>query len=194
MQTDWMHEPEELNLQYFLSNGVLTGSRAFGVAKPDSDWDIIIELDTLPRDWMYYVCDYHVCIDFTGNFKEEPSSDEADGIDDAEYVPKKDAEYIWGKELLVIIKIWNNEENEEECINLFIYDNGTKDLFSKFKQVNTIMNFTLTKEQLSDRDTRVDRFIECLDKFGISHKPKPKVKSIFDFQLNTPPLIISISI
>lgn len=35
--------------QLLLLGSLLTGSRAFGVARPDSDWDIVIYADQLPR-------------------------------------------------------------------------------------------------------------------------------------------------
>lgn len=167
-------QPEEFTLDYFLEVGVLTGSRAFGVAKPDSDWDIIIyESQFKPSDksldkWAWklppweYMDYYEVCIDFTS----DPSSSDADGVEDTDYIPESEGT-VWGHDLLQIVKIWNNPNDEDECINLFIYDNQSPDIHGKFTQLNATMNFTLTKEQLADRDLRVERFAQLLKKFDI---------------------------
>lgn len=161
---------QHYSLEYFLSVGVLTGSRAFKVEKEDSDWDIIIHYNDfrvslykgngkalIPKISETNILDYEICIDFINS----PGVQEADGVEDTEYLSSKD-ELIWGDKLTRIIKVWCNEEDENECINLFIYQDSATDIKQKFKEINALMRFTLTKEQLENRETRVARFRELL--------------------------------
>lgn len=168
MLTETQKNNQHYSLDYFLSVGVLTGSRAFKVEKEDSDWDIIIHdkdfninlyCRTMLDNYIFdtNILDYEICIDFEASQEAQ----EADGVNNTEYLTNRD-ELIWGDKLLKIIKVWCNEEDENECINLFIYQDSATDIKQKFKEINALMRFTLTKEQLENRETRVARFRELL--------------------------------
>ena len=144
------------------AGGILTGSRAFDVATPESDWDIVILESQIPRELYSY--DYDVCASWEQS-PEEPYN--ADGVDSLYEVYNGS---VWGP-IIKIMNFYIYDENDEEdpvIINLFIYPYNEAKTVAKFHQVNATMLFTLTKEQRQHRPTRVKKFIEILKQLHIT--------------------------
>lgn len=158
------------NLEQVLSLGVLTGSRAFNCATEESDWDIVILESDLPDykqtpDW--------TCTDFTRDpfteayygTKSKPGFDvsEHPEFDDEGGFIEYDQVIIWGP-LEQIIKYWDDNNN---CINLFVYGNHHKAILGKFQEVTNLMNF-LHNVKLQDKSYRIEAFKDILLKLGIT--------------------------
>lgn len=162
---------DDYNLENVLTLGVLTGSRAFNCSTKDSDWDIVIVQANLPN--------YKFTVDYTcTNF--------LDSKDTTDYVPightkpgywidehlpdlgedfvEYDKSTIWGP-LKQIVKYWDDNDN---CINLFVYNDNHAGILEKFKELNNLMNF-LHGSKLKDKDYRIQAFIEIIDKVGITN-------------------------
>ena len=158
------------NLSQVLPLGVLTGSRAFNCATEKSDWDIVILKSDLPNYMDAW--DYH-CTDFakdawTGdqnNRKTKPGFDlsEYSEFDDDEGFIEYDQVLIWGP-LTQIIKYWDDDEN---CINLFVYEDHNGIILEKFKELNQLMNF-IHNARLQDRDYRIKAFTDIALHVGIT--------------------------
>lgn len=158
------------NLSQVLPLGVLTGSRAFNCATDKSDWDIVILKSNVPI--LKYLVDY-TCTDFNKddwicNPRDERSKP---GFDMSEYTEFDDDEgfieydqvLIWGP-LTQIIKYWDDDEN---CINLFVYESHNGIILDKFIELNKLMNF-IHNIRLSDRDYRIKAFTEIAASVGIT--------------------------
>jgi len=152
-----------------LQKGVLTGSRKFNVPSKHSDYDIIILEKDVPTDLKEKSWDYTVCFDASSG---EP--DGADGIDIDDIESWYEGSDVWGSTLDRIIKYFpQNLDYELKCvedvqINLFVYDNSHTDVLDKFRVLNAKMLFTLTREQLAHKPTRVERFAELLTELKIN--------------------------
>ena len=113
------------NLSQVLPLGVLTGSRAFNCDTDKSDWDIVILKPDVPeyRDFTNYTCtdfkkDPLVCNPRDERSKPGFDLSEHTEFDDDEGFIEYDQVLIWGP-LIQIIKYWDDDEN---CINLFVYE------------------------------------------------------------------------
>ena len=140
------------NLSQVLPLGVLTGSRAFNCATDKSDWDIVILKPDLPNytDASNYIC--------TDDMSEHTEFDDDEGF--IEY----DQILIWGP-LTQIIKYWDDDEN---CINLFVYEDHNGIILDKFKELNRLMNF-IHNVRLQDRDYRIKAFTDIALRVGITY-------------------------
>lgn len=155
------------NLKSVLPLGVLTGSRAFNCFTKESDWDIVILESNVPD---YTHLDHH-CTDFTSSDDWEDSYDERkpgyrltefEEFDDEPFV-EYDQTTIWGP-LKHIVKYW---DDDEVCINLFVYEDKHTIILDKFKELNNLMNF-VHNVKLKDRDYRVKAFTEVISHVGIT--------------------------
>ena len=164
------------NLADVLPLGVLTGSRAFNCFTDESDWDIVILESDLPdyKETVDYTCTDFVNGPFTDcyywnkpKFGHDVSAyaefDDEDGF--IEY----DQVIIWGP-LLQIIKYWDDDNN---CINLFVYSDSDRNILDKFQKVTTLMNF-LHNVKLQDKSYRIEAFKDILLKLEITPKPTKK--------------------
>ena len=162
------------NLEQVLPLGVLTGSRAFNCSTKDSDWDIVIVQANLPN--FQFAVDY-TFTDFlskditnyapSGHIKPGYWIDELTpdlGEDFVEY----DKSTIWGP-LVQIIKYWDDNDN---CINLFVYNNNHVGILEKFKELNALMNF-LHGSKLQDKNYRIEAFTNIISKVGITNYTYP---------------------
>lgn len=159
------------NLSQVLPLGVLTGSRAFNCATEKSDWDIVILKSNVPI--LKYLVDY-TCTDFTkdawiGNPRDERSKpgfdlSEHTEFDDEDGFIEYDQTIIWGP-LTQIIKYWDDDDN---CINLFVYEDHNGIILDKFIELNQLMNF-IHNVRLSDRDYRIKAFTEIAASVGITN-------------------------
>lgn len=122
--------------------GVLTGSRAFGVAKEDSDWDIIIYSDNIP-EWITSNSTYRTC----SNIVKETGNN-----------PKYDYN-IFGKYLIDITRVTIDNIN----INLFEYCSSNQIIMDKFKELNNRI-CEYSKNYLSYKINRIHLFTSiCID-------------------------------
>lgn len=164
------------NLADVLPLGVLTGSRAFNCATDESDWDIVILESNLPnyKETADYNCTDFVNGPFTDSFYgNKPKfghdvSEYAEFDDEGGFV-EYDQIIIWGP-LLQIIKYWDDNDN---CINLFVYDDSNIAILDKFEEVTKLMNF-LHNIKLQDKSYRIEAFKDILLKLGITPKPTQK--------------------
>ena len=150
---------DQLSAYYHLTNmltlGVLTGSRAFNCSHEDSDWDIVITIDKLVN---YLQMPVTHLIDFNKRL-DEPQYN-ADGL---ECLQELYDGSIWGP----IIFIDRYTDIDGNSINLFIYEDEYEAILPLFTELNNRMNF-LYSDEVSDKDKRIERFIELTDKLGIS--------------------------
>ena len=154
-------------LEEVLSKGVLTGSRAFNCAKPDSDYDIVIIKSHVPN---YKIWDWQEHEILNGSYLS--GCDEAQSDVDDEGYYEYDKVSIWGP-ITKIVKYWypldeGDDDSEWIAINLFIYPDQYLPLYNKFKQLNILMNLT-QGDKLKDKDYRIEKFIEIIDKVGIAN-------------------------
>lgn len=161
---------DDYNLENVLTLGVLTGSRAFNCPTKDSDWDIVITYSDLPN--YHFAVDY-TCTDFlsdkdmTGyvpHGHNKPGYDLSEHPDLGEDFVEYDNSTIWGP-LEQIIKYWDDNDN---CINLFVYNDNHAGILEKFKELNNLMNF-LHGSKLKDKDYRIKAFIDIINKVGITN-------------------------
>ena len=158
------------NLSQVLPLGVLTGSRAFNCNTEESDWDIVILTSNLPNYIDAY--DWH-CTDFCRDNWVLSSRKESNrpGFDVSEYSEFDDDEgfieydqpTIWGP-LSQIIKYWDDDNN---CVNLFVYEDDYGTILDKFKELNNLMNF-VHNIRLQDKEYRIKAFTEIALKVGIT--------------------------
>ena len=150
----------ELSSYYHLTNiltlGVLTGSRAFNCSHEDSDWDIVITLDKL-LNYNQVPTVVHL-IDFNKQW-DEPQYD----VDGLECIQKLYDGSVWGP----IFRIDKYTDIDGNSINLFIYEDKYEAILPLFTELNNRMNF-LYCDEVSDKDKRIERFIELTYKLGIS--------------------------
>ena len=85
-------------------------------------------------------------------------------FDDDEGFIEYDQILIWGP-LTQIIKYWDDDEN---CINLFVYGAHNGIILDKFRELNQLMNF-IHNVRLSDRDYRIKAFTEIAASVGITN-------------------------
>ena len=159
------------NLSQVLPLGVLTGSRAFNCATEKSDWDIVILKSNLPD---YRLTPDYTSTDFTkdywilnpNNEQSKPGFDlsEYTEFDDDEGFIEYDQTIIWGP-LLQIIKYYDDEDN---CINLFVYEDHYDTILDKFKELNNLMNF-IHNVRLQDKSYRIKAFTEIALHVGITN-------------------------
>lgn len=162
------------NLEQVLPLGVLTGSRAFNCSTKDSDWDIVIVQANLPN--FQFAGDYTFtdfsAMDDLAHFI--PNSHIKSGYDLLEYPDlgedfvEYDKSTIWGP-LEQIIKYWDDNDN---CINLFVYNNNHVGILEKFKELNALMNF-LHGSKLQDKNYRIEAFTSIINKVGITNYTYP---------------------
>ena len=159
------------NLSQVLPLGILTGSRAFNCATETSDWDIVILKSNLPD---YRLTPDYTSTDFTNdhwvlnpnNEQSKPGFDlsEHTEFDDDEGFIEYDQTIIWGP-LLQIIKYWDDEDN---CINLFVYEDHNGIILDKFIELNQLMNF-IHNVRLQDRNYRIKAFTDIALRVGITN-------------------------
>ena len=158
------------NLSQVLPLGILTGSRAFNCSTDQSDWDIVILRSNLPK---YQEANEFTCTDFNkyswilnpNDKQAKPGFDvsEYSEFDDDEGFIEYDQPTIWGP-LSQIIKYWDDDNN---CINLFVYEDEYSTILDKFKELNNLMNF-VHNIRLQDKDYRIKAFTEIALKVGIT--------------------------
>lgn len=157
------------NLDKVLPLGVLTGSRAFNCATKESDWDIVLIESNVPNDYINSV-DWHCT-----NFNDSPNDStyygkpgynvsEFSEFEDEDSVIPYDKSTIWGP-LKQIIKY---TDDNEVCINLFVYKDYHEQILQKFIELNNLMNF-IHNTKLKDRSYRVQAFTEIINKVGITN-------------------------
>lgn len=158
------------NLEQVLPLGVLTGSRAFNCYTEESDWDIVITNSNVPE--LKFLIDY-TCTDFLAMDDLAcfiPNTHIKSGYDLSEYPDlgedfvEYDKSTIWGP-LEKIIKYWDDNNN---CINLFVYNDNHAGILEKFKELNNLMNF-LHGSKLQDKSYRIEAFIHIINKVGITN-------------------------
>ncbi len=159
------------NLNQVLPLGVLTGSRAFNCATETSDWDIVILESNVP-DYRL-TADYN-CTDFNKDcWVLNPHDEESrPGFDLGEYSEfdtengfiEYDQPTIWGP-LTQIIKYYDDENN---CINLFVYMDHNAIILDKFRKLNNLMNF-IHNIRLQDKSYRIKAFTEIALHVGITN-------------------------
>lgn len=162
---------ENYNLDQVLPLGVLTGSRAFNVATAKSDWDIVILESNVPD---YRLTADYTCTDFNKDCwvlnphdeSARPGFDlgEFSEFDDEDGFIEYDQPIIWGP-LTQIIKYWDDEDN---CINLFVYMDHNAIILDKFRKLNHLMNF-IHNVRLQDKSYRIKAFTEIALHVGITN-------------------------
>ena len=164
------------NLADVLPLGVLTGSRAFNCATDSSDWDIVILESDLPnyKETADYTCTNFAMDPWICNSRDERSKPGFDLSEHAEFdnddgFIEYDQAIIWGP-LLQIIKYWDDDNN---CINLFVYSDFDKSILDKFQKVTTLMNF-IHNVKLRDKSYRIEAFKDILLKLEITTKSTKK--------------------
>ena len=159
------------NLSQVLPLGVLTGSRAFNCATEKSDWDIVILESNLPNytnSVEYRVTDFiNGPYDASDTYTGKPGFNLSDysEFEDEPFI-EYDNSTIWGP-LVQIIKYWDDEEN---CINLFVYKDHNASILDKFKQLNHLMNF-VHNVKLVDKEYRIKTFTKLIAHVGITDTP-----------------------
>lgn len=154
------------NLNQVLPLGILTGSRAFNCATPESDWNIVIFKSNVPN--MQNLLNIKIT-DFTyspydgSTFYNKPGYDLSQYFDLGDDFIEYDKHTIWGP-LSQIIKYWDNEDN---CINLFVYEDKYSTIMDRFKQLNNLMNFVYNVK-LQDKQFRIEAFTQVIKQVGIT--------------------------
>ena len=138
--------------------GVLIGSRAYEVNKIDSDYDIVIT-----EDDYYIVCEKN---DAESCSKIDTESEDSDGYEFS----------IFGSGLDDIAKF---KSDDGDTINIFMFTdeigkidkrlsaNQPKHIYERFKKHNRLM-LEHSKEELNNRDRRIELFISYLEDCGIT--------------------------
>ena len=151
---------DELSAYYHLDNmltlGILTGSRAFNCSHEDSDWDIVITSDKLVN-YNQVPTLVHL-IDFSKKWDEFQY-----GADGLECIQELYDGSIWGP----ISSIDKYTDIDGNSINLFIYETQYEAIIPLFTELNNRMNF-LYSDEVHDKDIRIERFTELINKLGIS--------------------------
>jgi len=157
------------NLERVLEYGVLTGSRAFNCATPESDWDIVITQNHSPNyedaPTVLNVTHFNDC-----EWVENPNDGKSliDLSAHAEFEDDGFIEYdqytIWGP-LTSIIKYVDDFGN---TVNLFIYPEGFNSILAKFIELNKLMNF-IYGPALLDKPTRNEAFTKVIERVGITN-------------------------
>lgn len=155
------------HLDYLLTVGVLTGSRAFNCATSTSDWDIVILEsnckhiehmniinDTMFTNWSHIITDNGKAY---WDLSEHPEFEDESHI---EY----DKHTIWGP-LARIVKYY--APDSEEIINLFVYEDRHADILPKFIELNKLMTF-LYGYEIADKQKRIKAFIKIIKHVGIT--------------------------
>ena len=158
-------------LSQVLPLGVLTGSRAFNCATEESDWDIVILESNVPD---YRLTADYKCTDFCNdpivpNYKDEQAKPGFDLSEHSEFDSEDgfveyDQTIIWGP-LLKIIKYYDDDNN---CINLFVYRDSNGIILDKFRELNSLMNF-IHNVRLQDKEYRIKAFTEIIASVGITN-------------------------
>jgi len=154
------------NLEQVLPLGVLTGSQAFNCAGPESDWDIVILEKDLPD---CKNAGKYKCTDFQNDTLEDGITGGKPGFNTSEFPAlnqdfiEYDQVTIWGP-LTQIIKYW---DDNDICINLFVYEDHYGIILDKFVQLNNLMNF-IHNIKLKDKNYRIQAFTEIIAKVGIT--------------------------
>lgn len=159
------------NLNQVLPLGVLTGSRAFNCSRIQSDWDIVILESNVPD---YRLAANYNCTDFNRDcwvsnpyderYKPGFNLEEFSEFDDEDGFIEYDQSIIWGP-LIQIIKYWDDEDN---CINLFVYEDHNGIILDKFRKLNHLMNF-IHNVRLQDKSYRIKAFTEIALHVGITN-------------------------
>lgn len=154
------------NLNQVLPLGVLTGSRAFNCATEESDWDIVILESNLPD---YTGCEYTETDFINDEYDENPSKGKP-GFNVSKHIEFEDEKFIeydqltiWGP-LQRIVKYW---DDNEVCINLFVYQDKHAIILDKFIELNNLMNF-VHNTKLKDRTYRIKEFTKVIKHVGIT--------------------------
>ncbi len=155
------------HLEQLLQIGVLTGSRAFHVATPESDWDIVILEsnckhiedmniinDTMFTNWNHII---------TSNGKAYWDLSEHPEFED-EFRVEYDKHTIWGP-LARIVKYY--APDSEEIINLFVYEDTHADILPKFIELNELMTF-LYGYEIANKQKRIEAFTKIIKHVGIT--------------------------
>lgn len=161
---DW-----DYSLENVLTLGVLTGSRAFNCPTDESDWDIVIIESNVPyyKNSTYYretIFDMNNLADYIPEGFSKPVFDLEEHPDAGEEYLEYDQNTIWGP-LHSIVKYVDDNNN---WINLFVYEDKHEPILEKFKELNNLMNF-LHGSKLKDKDYRIQAFIEIINKVGITN-------------------------
>ena len=154
------------NLNQVLPLGILTGSRAFNCATPESDWDIVIFKSNVPNykeSIEYKITDFTYSSYDSSNSYNKPGYDLSQYFDLGDDFIEYDKHTIWGP-LSQIIKYWDDEDN---CINLFVYENKYSTIMDRFKQLNNLMNFVYNVK-LQDKQFRIEAFTQVIKQVGIT--------------------------
>lgn len=158
------------NLNQVLPLGVLTGSRAFNCATEESDWDIVILESNLPdyRASLEYrvtdFCKMEDLLDYIPRGFSKSVYDLEEYPDLGEEYVEYDQSTIWGP-LQQIIKYW---DDNEVCINLFVYKDSHSPILEKFKELNNLMNF-VHNIKLKDKEYRIQAFTKIIEHVGITN-------------------------
>lgn len=153
---------EEIDKHYSLENmlsvGVLTGSRAFNVAKENSDWDIVVTESMVP--YLNEVTDIEELITFEQDW--EDIIYEADG----EMTPKEvyDQTTIWGP----IQSIYRYIDINGNDINLFLYGDNFAGILPLFNKLKIAMRL-IYGSSIENKDKRIEAFICLTTKLGITN-------------------------
>ena len=131
--------------------GVPIGSRVYGVAKEYSDYDFIIHESKIPKEILSNIT-YRSC----------NQTDICTEIIIAEHYQLE----IWGQDLIDITRCIDLEGNS---INLFIYPDNSKEIYSLFKELNTKMK-SQSRTMLLHKPTRIDLFIRYCRELGIAYE------------------------
>ena len=155
------------HLEQLLQVGVLTGSRAFHVATPESDWDIVILEsncrhiedmniinDTMFTNWKHIITDNGKA---HWDLSEHPEFEDEPFIEYNEHT-------IWGP-LARIVKYY--APDSEEIINLFVYEDTHADILPKFIELNELMTF-LYGYEIANKQKRIEAFTKIIKHVGIT--------------------------
>lgn len=149
------------HLEQLLQVGILTGSRAFHIATPESDWDIVIlesDCEQLMEGDIINDTDFKNGPWVTNPYGEKSKA----GFDLSEHPEfeeepfiEYDEHTIWGGPLVRIVKYYAHDS--EEVINLFVYEDTHANILPKFVELNSLMNF-LYGHEIADKQKRIEAF------------------------------------